>query len=197
MPRPMRTKRIPRARWRALKTGAVLPVEDMEEAKCGSSLLMSSSSWSRTFCSRSDSAIVFSFEVSLLKMTSVSAGLASASAGAVGASSRRMLPIVPRRVGLAHSFSGRSTSMSSVEGTTLSAMVPLGLVPSFSLLRSLLLSRFLDPFLDLLFRHRHPGGWFEAFLRVLAMNGVHDVLNLGPSTALHKASARTRASTIP
>ena len=83
--------------------------------------------------------------------------------------------------------------MSSVEGTTLSAMVPLGLVLSLSLL----LSRFLGPFLDLLFRYRHPGGWFEAFLRVLAMNGVHDVLNLGPSTALHKASTRTRASTIP
>ena len=61
MPRPISTQRIPSANCRALNTGAVLPVEDMDEAKFGSSLLMSSSSCSRTFCSRSDSAIVFSF----------------------------------------------------------------------------------------------------------------------------------------
>ena len=69
----------------------------------------------------------------------------------------------------------------------LSAAISLDLVPSLYLLRS--------RFLSILIRHRHPGGWFEAFLRVLAMNGVHDVLDLGPSTALYEASASSRANT--
>ena len=90
-------------------------------------------------------------------MTSISAGLASASAGAVSASSRRMLPIVPRRVGLAHSFSGQKyLKVFRGGGAALSAAISLDLVPFLYLLLSLLL--------DLLFRRNHPGGWLEAFL---------------------------------
>lgn len=73
-----------------------------------------------------------------------------------------------------------------MEGAILSAELSLSIVPFLSLLPSLLLGFLSSLFLGFLFRPSHPGGGFEAFAAVLAVNGVHDMLHLGPSAAFHE-----------